>query len=76
MYTVSALFDITVPFFVFAPPPPPNENTFRRPWEEACMHCISFYGNAYIQEADNSIVQKVIFMFYRILLIRVQLSSF
>ena len=28
MYTVSALFDITVPFFVFAPP---NENTFRRP---------------------------------------------
>ena len=23
MYTFSALFDITVPFFVFAPPPPP-----------------------------------------------------
>ena len=31
MYTVTALFDITVPFFVFAPPPP-NETTFRRPW--------------------------------------------
>ena len=29
MFTVSAPFDITVPFFVFAPP---NENTFRRPW--------------------------------------------
>ena len=29
MYSVGALFDITVPFFVFAPP---NENTFRRPW--------------------------------------------
>ena len=29
MYTASALFDIPVPFFVFAPP---NENTFRRPW--------------------------------------------
>ena len=29
MYTVGALFDITVPFFVFAPL---NENTFRRPW--------------------------------------------
>ena len=30
MCTVSALFDIIVPFFFFAPPPP-NENTFRRP---------------------------------------------
>ena len=29
MHTFSALFDITVPFFVFAPPP--NEITFRRP---------------------------------------------
>ena len=28
VYTISALFDITLPFFVFAPP---NENTFRRP---------------------------------------------
>ena len=29
---ISALFDITVPFFVFPLPPPPQENIFRRPW--------------------------------------------
>ena len=31
MYTVSALFDITVPFFVFAPQ---MKIRFRRPWWE------------------------------------------
>ena len=38
MYTISALLDITVPFFLFAPPPPPpHENTFRHP----CMWIVN-----------------------------------
>ena len=47
MYTVSALFDITVPFFVCAPP---NENTFRRPCNDRDVRfmcspngCVAFF---------------------------------
>ena len=57
MYTVSALFYITVPFFVFAPP---NENTFRRPCVIVKIDMIKEGGkrNAFIIQQGKNTYEK------------------